>query len=136
MSKFNCPICHKEFDVDKSVVEDIVTNSKHIKSSIRGRHVEHTFIDTHYYVRHCKSCYYKKVWSIRIIDILILGGIEYRLFDPTHLVQSIFASLIIILPLFWIIICAPINRLIYKLFFELDIEYAYQHNALTKEKEK
>ena len=134
MSKFNCPICHKSFDVNDAVVEDIVTNSEHTKTTIRGRRIERTYLDTHCYVRHCKICIAKKVWTRRIINLLILGGVGYRIFDPSHIIQSIFGDAISLF-LVWLIFCNFINWVIYNIFFKPDIDYAYKHNAITNSPE-
>ena len=135
MSKYNCPICHKEFDIKDSTIEDIITKSKHVSSTIRGRHAVHKYIDTHYYVRHCKKCVKKRDWTRRIINITIL--ISFSLLDILKNITSSYHPIqeLLILPfalfLIWVFICSPINFVIYKIFFEPDIDYAHDHNALV-----
>lgn len=133
MSKYNCPVCHREFDIEDSIVEDIITKSKHISSTVSGRHAVHKYLDTHYYIRHCKRCVKIRKLIGYTINFAILVFFLYRgLIDFYHSKEllSLFA-LPLMLFLIYVFFCLPINFIIYKIFFEPDLDYASSHNALV-----
>ena len=134
MSKCSCPICHREIDAKDSVIIDTITKSVHQKTTIRGRKVTSTYLNTHYYVRECKRCAGLQKWIKRIINATIIIGLGIGFFDPNEIWMSIFAGAIMIF-LTWLIFGNLLYFIIYKIFFSPDIDYAYQHNALATKEE-
>ena len=134
MSKCNCPICHRELDISDTVIVDTVTKSEHQKTSIRGRQVTRTYLDSHYYVRECKRCAALQKWIKIAINTGIVLFIGIRFFDPKEIWMSIFGGALMIF-LVWLIFGNLLYFIIYKLFFSPDIDYAYQHNALATSEE-
>lgn len=133
MSKYNCPICHREFETKDSVLVDTITKSEHQGTSVRGRKVVRTYLQTHYYVRECKRCACIQKWIKIIINTAIVVGIFIRFFNPEEIWASIFGGAILIF-LVWLIFGNLLYFIIYKIFFSPDIDYCYEHNALgTKE---
>ena len=133
MSKFNCPICHKEFDTKSCVVEDIITKSEHVSSTVKGRKAVHTYRDTHYFVRHCKKCVKKKKITSIIVNTLIMVPLTIWSFlvawNSDSFIVNLFLSAVVLL-IVYALGCGLIKLIIYKLFFEPDIDYAREHNAL------
>ena len=134
MSKCNCPICHRECNTEDTVIIDTVTKSQHLNTKIRGRKVVSTYMDTHYYVRECKRCASLQKWIKYIINITIFVVFGILFFDPNDIGMSILGGALMIF-LVWLIFGNLLYFIIYKIFFEPDIDYAYDHNALATKDE-
>jgi len=137
MAKYNCPICHKEYNIDDSVIEKVVVKSEKVSSTVSGRHAVHTYMDHYYLARICKKCIRRREIIKWVINSLVLipilyWGIQELINDSKG--NGAFINLFMIpLSLFlgWLFVCLPIYALVCRLFFHPNREYAYKHNAIV-----
>ena len=135
MQKFNCPICHKEFNVDDAIIEKVVVKSEKVSSTVRGRHAVHTYRDHYYLARLCKKCIKKREIIKWIINLLVLipvliWGIQGLAKGDSKEAFINFFMIPLSMFLAWLFVCLPIYALICRIFFHPNREYAGQHNAI------
>ena len=138
---FTCPHCGKEYPKEIAVINDEITDSKYVGSTVRGRNAIHKFQDSHYQVRFCPSCAKKRsrvrfwlskfIWIICLLILTVFFTYcALVLKGETNILGSLLSSFLMSYLISIVFVGIPLSWLFKWLYFDFDLEKAKKGNAI------
>ena len=133
---YKCPYCGEEHRIDDYVAVKKKIDSKQISTKISGKIVTRTYLDSYVNIRVCSKCSKKKKLVEGIVNVIcfiiipVIFSINYFVKKDAS-IQN-FLGTILALYFIMLIIEAIVRLFIENSFFNIDIEKAFNDNAIIE----